>query len=166
MAAIIFDNDHLHSSLLPDPATSGAAGERKPGGGGGRRDEEQPTGLESSSTSSLNSSRKTLNAGSGGGELHNRERMFSEGGVVVELSNHNPSGRKMEKSQSHYSYRDSVDGSDEDDDEEDSDNDDDQFLRSRVSQQQLIVNDDALSYGNSTLPRLFNPGMHTGTVYP
>lgn len=154
MSAIIFDHDHLSTSLLPGEST--ANGVDHQGAEGGSAGQEQPTDLETSSTTDLDSSRRSLNGGFGGRETEVKERVFSGQGVIVELSktDSKTSSRRMEKSLSRarYSYGESVDGSEEEEE------DDDELLGSRVSHQ-LLINNATQSYANSTLPRPYNPGI-------
>lgn len=156
MSAIIFDQDHLSTSLLA------GSGGPPPNGSSVL---EHPTGLEASSTSSLDSSRRSMNLGLSGQDPDVRERLFSGRGVVVELSKTDSRtsshSRTLQKSLSHFGdSADSADGTDDDEEEEEGDD-----HLSFNGHQKLIVNEATESYADSTLPRPYNPGMST-TSYP
>lgn len=133
MSAIIFDQkDQLRAPLL-QPEEASRAGEGPHSG---------LEGLEQSTSSSLDSSRRSMNHFE-----ESREKLFGEG-LIVELSK--PVSRKGSKSPLSM---DSDETSHDEDDDDDDDKENDDWNGEIQAERKLTVNH---SFG---LPRPYNPGI-------
>lgn len=110
---------------------------------------QQPVDLQESHSSSLDSSRRTLNQAQSGGQ--SRELDLEAG---VELSPPPESGGS--RSMSYYAYEDRQDSLEKEGEEEDDTDSRDELVLGEKFASQLITNHSAGAY--RTLPKPYNPG--------